>query len=106
MLCRHPDQYALLVSNLDTELENFVEESLRLETPVQGLYRVNKDAVELRGVKIPAKSLINLRFAAGNRDADKFACPENFDIRRDNSASHIAFGSGIHACCAAARTSD
>jgi cytochrome P450 len=91
MLCRNTDQYALLEADLDHHLPNFVEESLRLETPVQGLYRVNKEDVEIRQVRIPAGSLINLRFAAGNRDADKFPCPEAFDIRRDNSSAHIAF---------------
>ena len=101
MLCRNPDQYALLNADLDRHLPNFIEETLRLETPVQGLYRVNKQDVEIRGVKIPARSLINLRFAAGNRDAEKFPCPEAFDIQRENSAQHIAFGSGIHSCIGA-----
>ncbi len=50
---------------------------------------------------IPANSLINVRFAAANRDAGRFECPSQFDIERSNAASHLAFGSGQHACVGA-----
>lgn len=101
LLCQHPDQYALLMSDIDRHLPRFIEETLRLQTPVQGLYRVTVEDVTVAGVKIPARSLVNLRFAAANRDSAKFACPEKMDIERPNAASHLAFGSGIHHCLGA-----
>ena len=101
LLCQNPDQYTLLMSDLNRHLPSFIEESLRLQSPVQGLYRVTTCDVELGGVTIPANSLVNVRFAAANRDAGRFQCPSRFDIERSNAASHLAFGSGQHACVGA-----
>ncbi len=101
LLCQNPEQYALLMSDLDAHLPGFIEEALRLQSPVQGLYRVTTCDVELHGVTIPARSLLNLRFAAANRDASHFGCPSKLDINRDNAGSHLAFGSGIHHCIGA-----
>lgn len=101
LLCRNPDQYALLMSDLDHYLPKFVEEVLRLQSPVQGLYRVTTRAVEIAGVEIPANALINLRFGAANRDPRHFGCPASLDLERDNGGSHLAFGSGVHHCIGA-----
>jgi cytochrome P450 len=101
LLCENPEQYALVMNDLDENLPAFVEETLRLQTPVQGLYRVTTREVEISGVTVPAGTLLNLRFAAANRDAEHFACPAKMDITRDNVGSHLAFGSGIHHCIGA-----
>jgi len=101
LLCRNASQYALLQGDLDRHLPGFVDEVLRLQTPVQGLYRVTTAAVELQGVTIPARSLLNLRFAAANRDERHFSRPAELDVERNNSGSHLAFGSGIHHCIGA-----
>ena len=76
----------------------FVEEALRLESPTQGLFRVTVQDEELRGVRIPAGSVLHLRFAAANRDADEFPDPENFSLERPNAAKHVAFSQGEHMC--------
>lgn len=101
LLCQNPDQYALLMGNMDRYLPQFIEEVLRLQSPVQGLYRVTTRDVEIAGETIPAGSLLNLRFAAGNRDEAHFACPAELDLERQNAGSHIAFGSGVHHCIGA-----
>jgi cytochrome P450 len=101
LLCRNPDQYALLESDVDAHIQGLIEESLRLQSPVQGLYRVTTCDVEIQNVRIPAGSLLNLRFAAANRDETQFPCPSEFDVQRDNAGSHMAFGSGIHHCIGA-----
>lgn len=101
LLCQNREQYEKLESNLDTDLPLFVEESLRLQTPVHGLYRVTTCDVEISGVNIPKNSLLNLRFAAANRDAEMFECPAQMDIHRPKSGAHLAFGSGIHHCIGA-----
>lgn len=101
MLCENPDQYTLLMSDLDTYLPRFIEETIRLQSPVQGLYRVTTEAVEIGGVQIPARSLINLRFGAANRDAAAFACPAKLDLERENAGAHLGFGSGLHHCIGA-----
>jgi cytochrome P450 len=101
LLCENPDQYAFLMSDLDRYLPLFVEESLRLQSPVQGMFRVTTRDVELSGTTIPKGALVNVRFAAANRDSTHFPCPHAMDISRQNSGSHLAFGSGLHHCIGA-----
>jgi cytochrome P450 len=101
LLCQYPDQYLRLMADLQTLLPAFVDEVLRLQSPVQGLYRVTTCPVVLHDQEIPAGALLNLRFAAANRDARHFSCPASMDIDRDNVGSHLAFGSGKHHCIGA-----
>jgi len=82
-------------------LRNFVEESLRLESPSQGFFRYALRDSELHGVKIPAGSMLHLRFAAANRDPEQFPDPDRLDLRRPNPGAHLAFGQGEHHCLGA-----
>jgi cytochrome P450 len=79
----------------------FAEEVLRLEGPVQGLMRVATRDVELHGVTIPAGAIINMRYAAANRDDRQFEQPDRLDLDRENVRSHLAFGFGVHHCLGA-----
>lgn len=79
-------------------IDNAVEEILRLETPSAGLWRVVTRDTRIRGVAIPAGSLLMLRYAAGNRDAAVFSQPEVMDVCRANAEDHLAFGQGTHFC--------
>ena len=79
----------------------FVNEVLRLESPVQGLFRVVRKDTELGGVHLPKGARIMLRFAAANRDGRKYASPEQIDLHRANAGTHVAFGAGIHHCIGA-----
>ena len=80
------------------EIKTFVEEILRYESPVQGLFRYTKEDTELGGVAIPKASALMIRYAAGNRDETKFDDGDSFNLDRPNSGAHLAFGSGIHHC--------
>lgn len=82
-------------------LKNFVEETLRIQSPVQGIMRTVTVDAELSGTKLPAGSTLLLRWGAANRDADVFPEPEKFDIQRANAGRHLAFGTGIHHCLGA-----
>lgn len=77
-----------------------VEEILRFDSPVQGLSRVVRRDVELRGQRIPRGSRVHLLYAAANRDPRVFADPDRFDIARTPN-NHVAFGFGIHFCLGA-----
>lgn len=81
--------------------ENLVEESLRMEAPVQGLFRVATEDAVLGGVDVPAGSMLMLMFGAANRDAGQFDDPDVFDPSRENARSHLAFGHGAHFCVGA-----
>ena len=64
LLIEKKDIWGMLKENSDKYLKVFVEEVLRLESPVQSLMRNTHKDVELNGVKIPAGSIINVRYAA------------------------------------------
>ena len=101
LLGRDREAWETLKADPDTYLRTFIEEVLRLESPVQGLFRVARREVEMHGVSIPAGAMINTRYAAANRDDRHFPEPEKLDLTRRNAASHLAFGSGIHHCLGA-----
>jgi cytochrome P450 len=82
-------------------MKNFVEEVLRLETPIQGLYRVTTRDVVLGGVPLAKGTAINMRWAAGNRDECMFPKAGEIDLQRKNAGAHVTFGSGIHHCLGA-----
>jgi cytochrome P450 len=82
-------------------IPSFVEEVLRLSSPVQGLYRTARHDTEVAGVPIPAGSQVVAWYAAANRDADAFPEPGEVDLERENIRKHIAFGKGKHHCVGA-----
>ena len=79
-------------------VETLVEEMLRIEAPVGGLFRQAKVDVEINGTKIPAGDHMWLLFASANRDECKFAEPDRVDLDRSNVKEHLAFGNGEHFC--------
>jgi cytochrome P450 len=102
MMCTHPEQYQLLVDDR-SRIKDLVEETLRLEAPVQWLQRRALRDVVLGGVEIPANSMVVMIWASGNRDELRWgADAERFRIDRRNIAKHnLAFGRGNHRCLGA-----
>ena len=96
MLLRFPDQMKKLRANRDL-MGDFIEEALRFDSPVPGLARYVMKDTEIGGVKIAKGSILMVRYAAANRDPEKFPSPQDFDIERKDK-SHLAFGSGPHIC--------
>ena len=101
-LIRNPDQMAkakAAAGGRDPKvIGNLVEEALRYETPTAGMWRIVKQDTELGGVAIPAGSVVQLRYAAANRDPKRFPDPDRFDIDRANARTHMSFGKGPHMC--------
>ena len=83
-------------------IRNFIEEALRLETPVLHLWRAATQDTEIGGVHIPKGSSIALGYASANRDENVFDNSELLDIERKKAGAHLAFGSGPHHCPGAA----
>ena len=81
--------------------KTFAEESLRMLAPVQGLFRKATRDVEIRGVPIPAGSILHVRYGAANRDDEAFEQPDDFDVTREHVMRHMSFGQGPHACVGA-----
>jgi cytochrome P450 len=82
-------------------VEGVVEEALRYEAPVGGLFRQALEDVEVGGVTIPAGDHVWILYASANRDGDKFEDPDRFDPCRANLREHLAFGHGEHFCIGA-----
>jgi cytochrome P450 len=101
LLIENKDVWSKLKADPDQYMRTFVEEVLRLESPVQSLMRFTHADVELDGVAIPAGSVINVRYGAANRDERFFECPEKLDLDRAKPGAHMAFGSGAHHCLGA-----
>jgi cytochrome P450 len=51
-------------------------------------------------VTIPAGDVVIITLLSANRDADKFADADTFDLTRSDNP-HVAFGHGIHFCLGA-----
>lgn len=78
-----------------------VEESLRYDPPVLGLFRTPTRDVTLHGVDIPENSKVMLSFASANRDAPNgLERPEEFRLDRDleRTRQNLTFGFGVHYC--------
>ncbi|MEM6604877.1 MAG: cytochrome P450, partial [Pseudomonadota bacterium] len=101
LLVENPEIWSQLRDDPDRHMRTFCEEVLRLEGPVQGLFRMTSEDVELHGVQIPKGSMINVRYAAANRDEREFECPEQLKLDRERTGRHLAFGSGVHHCLGA-----
>lgn len=101
ILCENGELWHRISSDIDRYLEPFVEEVLRLESPVQGLLRTAAKDVVLHGVRIPAGSVLMIRFGAANRDERKFEHAEEVDLDREKPRAHLAFSNGKHHCLGA-----
>jgi cytochrome P450 len=88
-------------SQQDKELARFCDETLRFYSPVPQLPRITTTEAVLRGKTIPKGAFVLLCWASGNRDAQRFADPEKFDMDRTGLNQHLAFGTGIHHCLGA-----
>jgi cytochrome P450 len=100
MLGDRPDLQAQVRVDRD-RIPNFIEETLRLESPLRTQFRMARVRTSLGGVEIPAGGTLMLVPGACNRDPRLFENPSAFDIDRPNARQHIAFGFGIHTCAGA-----
>jgi cytochrome P450 len=96
-LAERPDLQALLREDRD-RIPAFVEEMLRLETPVKALFRLTRRSSDLGAAHIAANDTIMVMPGAANRDKRRFEDPDQLRLDRPNLAAHVAFGRGIHAC--------
>jgi cytochrome P450 len=80
-----------------------VEEFLRFDSPVQGLFRVNLEPSTVRGVELAPHTKLQVLFASANRDPDVWDDPDDLHLDRfaGGGRSHLAFGWGIHHCIGA-----
>lgn len=95
-LLRNADQLERLRADLSL-IPSAVEEMLRFESPSQHTARLAPADVELGGKHIQKRQAVIAVMAAGNRDPERFAEPDRFDIARPDNR-HLAFGYAAHFC--------
>jgi cytochrome P450 len=79
-------------------IPGFVEEALRMEAPVKGDFRLARRTTVVGEVEIPAGATVMVLNGAASRDPQRFECPAEFRVDRENSREHMAFGRGVHSC--------
>jgi cytochrome P450 len=97
ILCDRPDLQQALRDERSL-VPAFVEETLRMESPVKTTYRLARKSTCLGGVDIPAGTTVMLAPGAINRDPNRFEDPHEFRLDRRNVREHIAFARGVHTC--------
>ena len=102
LMLRHPDQYDLLKKD-PSLMDQAIEEVLRYEAPVHGLFRTNNVELQLGEHTIEPDSKICLMWGSANRDPEIYDNPDSFDITRDLKLlrQNMTFGRGLHKCLGA-----
>ena len=97
LICDEPGLQQRLRENREL-IPRFIEETLRLESPIKGAFRLALKSTTLGGVDIPAGTSIMVLHGATGRDPSRFECPHEVRIDRPNVRQHNAFGHGVHTC--------
>ncbi|AUX42857.1 cytochrome P450 [Sorangium cellulosum] len=96
----HPEVYARVRAD-PALVPAFIEEVLRFEPSAHIAIRHVKADVEIRGVKLPAGTLVAALISSANRDEQVFPDPDRFDLDRERQVG-LSFGYGAHFCLGAA----
>jgi cytochrome P450 len=96
LFAEHPEQWDLLRSE-PALVPHAINETLRIESPVQQFTRVVTADHQLSGVHLARGARVMLLYGSANRDERKYPDPERFDVTRRPS-DHLSFGRGEHVC--------
>jgi cytochrome P450 len=96
-LCEYPELQDELRAHHE-RIPEFIEEALRIESPVKADFRLARRATTVGGVEVAPGTPVMLLNGAANRDPRRFECPAEFRLDRPNAREHIAFGRGAHSC--------
>ena len=97
LIAERPELQQLLRDERE-RIPNFVEETLRIESPVKGDFRLSRVPTTVGGVVLPAGTTVMVLNGAANRDPSRFEDPDAFVVDRANARQHLAFGRGVHTC--------
>jgi cytochrome P450 len=97
VLATRPDLFARIRAQREL-IPPFVEESLRLDAPVQVLARSVLDDTEILGCPLHVGDKVVFGVASANRDEAVYDDPTEFRLDRTRMREHLAFGTGPHVC--------
>jgi cytochrome P450 len=99
-MLREPGVYDRVRSD-HTLVEPLLEESLRLDAPLQQFGRRVLADAEVSGLAVSDGECLSVSYVSANRDAAQFGPDaEEFDLDRyvERPVDHLSFGVGIHHC--------
>lgn len=99
LLGRNPEAWDQLREN-PSLVPNVINESVRLESPLQALSRMTTDDVKIDEIVIPKGTRVLLIYGSANRDERYWQDPNVFQADRKN-VDHLGFGHGVHSCMGA-----
>ena len=98
LICDRPGLFEALQAD-PSLLRTFIEESLRLRAPTQGLStRLTSQDERFGDIDVPRGSVLHLRWAAANIDPEEFECPMDLQLDRKAASRHLAFSAGPRVC--------
>lgn len=97
ILCDRPDLQQALRDDRGL-IPAFIEETLRMESPVKTAFRLARKSTRVGDVDIPAGTTVMVCPGAINRDPERFTDPHEFRLDRGNVREHVAFARGVHSC--------
>ncbi|WP_181779813.1 cytochrome P450 [Pseudonocardia pini] len=103
-LDRFPEQKALFLSDIDRYVDSVVEEGLRYDGPILGLFRRSTTTDSIQGCPaVREGDKVYSSYSAASHDPEQYDRPDEFIADRDWSKlpSHLGFGYGIHHCIGA-----
>ncbi|MDX6198115.1 MAG: hypothetical protein QOJ79_1266 [Actinomycetota bacterium] len=101
LLTEHRDQLELVQKD-PTLWAGVVDETLRMEGPVQMTGRFAARDTVLEGERFSTGAVVVTYLGGANRDPEVFEQPQVFDVRRPNARDHLSFSAGRHFCLGAA----
>ena len=102
LLADRPEQWAALRADPDGLAGRAAEEALRFEPITPLTARLTIEPIEVSGVEFPAQTVLIVCAFAGNRDADTYERPDEFDIMAERETKRmLTFGAGVHYCVGA-----
>ncbi|MEU8888441.1 cytochrome P450 [Streptomyces sp. NPDC048442] len=108
-LLAHPEQLAAVQKDR-TLIDRAFAETLRYTPPVHMIMRQTAADVTVSGGTIPAGATVTCLIGSANRDEQRYADPDTFNIFREDltatnafsaAADHLAFALGRHFCVGA-----
>ena len=94
-----------LFARLDSDralIPNYLEESLRHDSPVQGTARRAMRDTRLGDVEIRKGDWVEVGLGSGNRDESSWSDADVFRLDRPDPRNLVAFGAASHVCPGAA----
>lgn len=79
----------------------FIEETLRLEAPIQAICRTTHKPKIVHDTEVPADARVMFVLGSAGRDGDAFEAADERRLDRPSRPRHMAFGYGDHACLGA-----